>query len=344
MDVYYHESCPDGSASAFICAAALHELGVKPKFWSLQYGSELMSKLEPRPGQLFVDITPPKERWEEWKSVSPIVLDHHETVKHVTEGLGGVYATNERHSGAQIAFEEVFLATNIQDPMLLTAWGNLANLSMVRDTWKKDSPLWREGCAIAMAMLFEGSRGLVERAQKLGANALNAEEFQKLLDIGHKVLNSNDRRVEKVAEGAHHETYSFDREYKVSYFNCTEKILSDVANHLINNGGNISIGYFYLFEDGATRAVVSIRTDGSVSAKAIAEALGGGGHERAAGFRLSEGDLISPYKIYSIVSETMVKIITKMTDSAVKNDIQTKTRICHMNATDSKSVLLLMKG
>lgn len=317
--VYYHESCPDGSAAAFICAAAFHELGTKPQFWSLQYGTDLMTKLEPRPGQLFVDITPPKERWEEWKAVSPIVLDHHETVKHVTEGLDGVYATNEKHSGAQLAFEEVFLATDANDPLLLTAWGNLAHLAMIRDTWKKDSPLWRDACAMAMALLFEGSRSLVERSQANGPNALNVEEFKKLSELGHKLLGNNDRRIEKIAEGAYREVLSFDREYKISYFNCTEKILSDVANHLINNGGNISVGYFYLFEDGHNRTVVSIRTDGSVSAKEIAESLGGGGHERAAGFRLPEGDQASPYKIYSTVTEAILKIVLKNAETKPKD-------------------------
>lgn|SRR5512135_992130 len=313
-DVYYHESCPDGSAAAFICAAAFKALGTTPKFWSLQYNTELMDRLEPRPGQLFVDITPPKERWQEWKPVEPIVLDHHDSAKHVTEGLGGVYATNEKHSGAKLAFEEVFLATNVQDLVLLTAWGNLAELAMVRDTWKKDSPLWRDACALAMAMLFEGSVGLVEKAQAQGPNAINPDGqlfLNYLLDIGRKIVGSNERRMEKIAGSAYRETYSFDREYKAAYFNCTEKIISDVANYLIGGGCNIAVGYFYLFEDGKTRLQVSVRTDGSLSAKKISEALGGGGHDRASGFRLPDGDNTPPYKLYAIVSETIVKILAE---------------------------------
>jgi hypothetical protein len=308
-DVYFHEACPDGSASAFICAAAFHALHTKPKFWSLQYGTELMNKLEPRPGQLFVDITPPKDRWEEWKAVKPIVLDHHATVKDVTEGLDGVYATNEKHSGAMLAFEEVFMAAGISDPTIVDGWQNLAQLAMIRDTWKKDSPQWRNACAMAMAMLFEGSRTLVESAQRDGVEALLPDDFKRLMNVGHKLVGDNERRMEKVAGSAYRETYSFDKEYKAAYFNCTEKIISDVANYLIDGGCNIAVGYFYLFEDGSTRMVASIRTDGSLSAKKIAEAHGGGGHDRAAGFRLSNGDTTPPYRLYAVVSETIVNLL-----------------------------------
>jgi oligoribonuclease NrnB/cAMP/cGMP phosphodiesterase (DHH superfamily) len=313
-DVYFHENCPDGSAAALICAAAFKAAGTRPKFRSLQYDTELMNKLEPRPGQLFVDITPPKARWGEWENVQPIVLDHHETAKVVTEGLGGVYATNEKHSGAMLALEEVFdpLVAGF-DESLRTAWKNLAQLAMIRDTWKKESPLWRDACALAMALLFDGSKCLIEKAQEHGPNILlpGGHLFlDQYLGLGHKLLENNDRRVEKLAKSAYRETYSFDKEYEAAYFNCTEKIVSDVANFLIDNGCNLAVGYFFLFEDGANRCQVSLRTDGTLSARRIAERFpNGGGHERAAGFRLHEGDQMSPHKIYSVVSTTIVEML-----------------------------------
>ncbi len=308
-DVYFHESCPDGTAAALICAAAFQSIGMRPRFYPLQYNTDLMRKLEPRTGQLFVDITPPKERWEEWKQVQPIVLDHHETVEVVTKGLDGVYETNDAHSGAKIAYEQVFqvLVPEGDDP-ILRDWRGLSELAMIRDTWKKTHSAWRDACALAMALLFEGSRGLVDKAQEKGIQAL---DLTHLLTLGTKLVESNDRRVKKLAESAYRETYNFDREYKAAYFNCTEKIVSDVANFMIDNGCNIAVGYFYLFEDGATRCQVSLRTDGTLSARKIAERFpGGGGHERAAGFRLPEGDQTSPYKLYSVVSETIVEMLT----------------------------------
>jgi hypothetical protein len=328
--VYFHESCPDGSAAALICAAAFRALGTKPKFWSLQYNTELMDKLEPRPGQLFVDITPPKSRWEEWKGVSPIVLDHHETAQVVTEGLGGVYATNEKHSGAMLALEQVFLPVVLQhvsdddrardfaladlDESRLLAWKNLAQLAMIRDTWKKDSPLWRDASALAMALLFEGSKGLIEQAQEHGPSVIQPKGhlfLDQYLVLGHKLLESNDRRIEKLAKSAvRHDLTIDDKTYRASFFNCTEKIVSDVANYTIDvNGCNISVGYFYLFEDGGVRCQVSVRTDGTLSARKIAEQFpGGGGHEKAAGFRIFEGELVSPQLLCKIVAETIGKV------------------------------------
>ena len=308
-DVFYHASCPDGTASAFICAAAFRHSGLTPKFHSLQYGTEFMSKLEPRIGQLFVDITPPKERWEEWKLVNPIVLDHHETVKNVTEGLDGVYATNEAHSGAQLAYEEVmFPITKDMDLgyigsvpyKTMEAWKELANRSMIRDTWKKDSLLWNEACSIAMSMLFKGSKGLIAKAQEFGLEAFRHEDLENFYEIGEQVVGNDKRRVETLSGGAEKRLSLASKQYKMSFFNCTEKIVSDTANSLINQGDNISVGYFYLYEDGALRISVSIRTDGTISAKKIAESLGGGGHERAAGFRMNGN--CSPNEICDVIS------------------------------------------
>jgi len=307
-DIYFHASCPDGTSAAFICAAAFKEINLTPEFHSLQYGTEKMSKLEPKPGQLFVDITPSKERWEEWKVVNPIVLDHHETVQYVTEGLGGVYATNEAHSGAQLALEEVMLpiidfmpVMTQSDEDALENWKELADRSMIRDTWKKDHPNWDAACQIAMSMLFMGSKGLIAKAQEYGLHALERVDIEHLYEIGAQVVANDKRRIETLSKGAEFKGREEGFELpKISFFNCTEKIISDTANSLItNNECNVSVGYFYLFEDGALRLQVSIRTDGSISARKIAESLGGGGHERAAGFRMSGGT--SPKELYDII-------------------------------------------
>ncbi len=319
-DVFFHESCPDGTASAVICAFAFHALEMKPKFHSLQYGTNFMARLEPRPGQLFVDITPPKDRWEDWKSVSPLVLDHHETVKHVTEGLDGVYATNDAHSGARIAFEQVFLPVHRSvlggafSPPQYSQCEKLSYLAMIRDTWKKDHADWRPASAVAHALLFEGAKGLVEKGLAHGVSSL---DMDYLLNIGHKILESNDRRIEKVSKSAFLQQFTVHGQtFNCSFFNSTEKLISEICNHIIDNGGDVSIGYFYLTEEGFTRVSVSVRTNGRVSARKVAEEFPpGGGHERAAGFRMDDGDKVSPRDIRNTVFGAIEKVLQKPTDT-----------------------------
>jgi len=290
-EVFYHESCPDGTASAMICRVAL---GPDVEFHSIQYGTEFMKKIEPREGQLFVDITPPISRWEEWKNFSPIVLDHHETSRHVTEGLGGVYGLNETHSGAMLAFDcvlsVVFNNPTTSRPLdILLEWKEFAELAMIRDTWKKDNPKWRDACAQAMALQFHGSKKLI--------NLVGTDDFAfgDLKFLGASLLEQAERKTKLVAKTAYMKSIQTKKgELKVSFFNCTEKIISDVANLLLEEGSDISIGYFHIFEDGLLKIQVSIRTHEKVAANVIAKYYGGGGHERAAGFSLKLNEAPTP--------------------------------------------------
>lgn len=318
-DVFTHQTCPDGTASAVICAEAFRLLGTSPRFHTLQYGTDFMEKLEPRSGQLFVDITPPAARWREWEPFSPIVLDHHETVRHVTEGLGGVYATNERHSGAMLAFENVLTpamrealgpasdqasdgvpsACLTEAVLSVTRWHFFAELAMVRDTWKKDSPLWDAACAQAEALNLYGHRTLVDSAMSGGFSA------EALDSVGRLLLERARWKSERSADQARWGSVRGpDGELRFAVFNCTDKLTSDVANALIERGADFAAGYFYVCEDGSDVTCVSLRSRAGVSARAMAEVHGGGGHDRAAGFRLPE---VSPSALMEVLKSALVR-------------------------------------
>lgn len=308
--VYYHASCPDGTASAIICAKAFKLIGHEADFQSLQHDSDEMKALLPEEGQLFIDITPPKDRWECWRSVNPIVLDHHETVQHVTEGLGGVYATNEKHSGAMLAYEQVYLPCFSQclhrgidgyseeaDEM-----EEFAKLCMIRDTWKNRNPLWKDAHALALALKFHGSRNLLKKVTE------KTFSLKELLELGQMLLEQHERKVELTAEKsffAEHEVNG--QSYKFALFNTTEAISSDVGNALLAQGVDVAVGYFYTLGDGAIQTVVSLRTNERVSACRVCEINGGGGHARAAGFRLKEGFHLSPSDILGEILTSLVQ-------------------------------------
>jgi len=298
-DVFFHASCPDGTAAAMIVADTFAGMEWAAEFHSVQYDTDFHNKLQPGPGQLFVDITPPLKRWEEWRGFDPIVLDHHETSMPAVEGLGGVYATNESHSGAKLAYE------NVAVPLMggTDEWRRFAEVAMIRDTWKKDHPLWKEACAQAYALSTFGSEKLIEQVKQ------GTFRHALLKDLGDVLFSANDRKAKLVASGAVHDHFSAPGgEYKMAVFNCTEKILSDAANELLDRGADVAVGFFFLHEDGVTKAAVSIRTAGRVSARKIAEHNGGGGHDRAAGFTIAQAGAVSPLAIAAVIRGSVVAV------------------------------------
>ena len=320
--VYYHASCPDGTASAMLIAAAFRLIGHKAEFKPLQYGTAEMDDLVPYKGQMFVDITPPRDKWEDWKEFEPIVLDHHESSKAVTEGLGGIYGTNDKYSGAMLAHEFVFLpcvdfwmsamaaftkvaAGGCEHSVehlrpQFNKWRDFATLAMVRDTWKSKHELWGRAHALQLATSFEGSKNLIEKAQ------LGEFDFDTTMSLGEKLKEKHDKKVELIAQGAHWVDFAHgDSILKLASFNTTEKIISDVGNYLLENGADVAVGYFYMREDEAFQAVVSLRTNEKISASRVCESLGGGGHARAAGFRIKTALISSPGSIEDVVIRTI---------------------------------------
>lgn len=309
--VFYHQSCPDGTASAMICYDAFRLLHAKnpeliPELKSVQYHTDFFeNKLEPRPGQLFVDITPPRAKWEQWKDVDVIVLDHHESVKEVTEGLSGVYATNDAHSGARLTFEQVlvpitdFLCLDL-DPErdshnvirsdcnhALERWDRFSHVAMIRDTWKDKDPDFEAATVQAYGLMTLGAKDVLDQMK---AGKLDTDLITRM---GEKDLG----KAKFMAESARRYVLpcpKLGRDMNVDFYNCTEKkYISDGCHHLLNNmGSDFAVSYFYKTENGKTQAVVSLRTKDPI-ASTIAKKLGGGGHDKAAGFGLYPGEAVS---------------------------------------------------
>lgn len=295
-EVYYHGSCPDGTSSAMICMEAFLRLGKIPNFHSVQYGTEKFEKMVAEKGQLFVDITPPKDRWTEWVGLSPIVLDHHISSSHITIGLNGVYGTNDENSGAVLAYENIlsrFLAESEKK-----TWKEFANLCMIRDTWKKESELWNDSCAMASSLKTIGGNDI------LSDMIYGVEpDFEKLLEFG-KIIEKKDKRTASAAADSAFR-YSFllkDKKINVSIVNHSGGLISDIADVMMSNGADISIGWFYIF-DKNDKTVVSIRTNELLNASEIASAFGGGGHKNAAGFQIDKS--VSVHELCSYLEKVI---------------------------------------
>jgi hypothetical protein len=299
-NIYVHGSCPDGTASARICEQAFRMLRKDPQIHSVQYGSELRA-IQPQSNQLFVDITPSQDRWEEWKSVNPVVLDHHESVKHIVEGLDGVFGGSDE-SGASLAFEHIMkpiYESRSLDPVYLTDWQVFSHLSMIRDTWKKNDPLWSDAAALAQALLFYGFRRVIDHDL----------DMTELMRIGKIALDNTCRKAEQTAHGASiSDVLIRGKTVKIGTFNCTDKVLAEAADILIDNGCNLVVGYFFTY-NGTQKCIMSLRSDGSINVADLAKIRGGGGHARAASFTVKDGGNISPERILACVIDTFKIVI-----------------------------------
>jgi hypothetical protein len=306
--VVSHLSCPDGKGAAMVAAWALAKAGAEFEVEFVQYGHREFEQMEARDGDLFVDITPPVARWEEWKGKDVTVLDHHPTVQHVVEGLGGTFGGLEE-SGASLAFEhvaKVLVPDGVSDhwrggnwDQPLTVWGEMARLCAVRDTWRRKDADWRNACALAEYLMFHSSIDLVKAARE------DTVDFQEMMGLGKKLAKRSYTTARLVASGAMLEYLPGvpgGRDLLVGVFNCTDNSISDAASMLTDAGVDLAVGFFVHVQDGAPAGVVSLRSQGAVTVNVLAKSMGGGGHAAAAGFRIP-GNSISIRHVMDTVKD-----------------------------------------
>lgn len=304
--ILYHQSCPDGTASAMICFAAFNALSMAPEFKAVQYNTDELKRMEPLPGQLFVDITPPRDGWEKWKGTDVIVLDHHATSEHITKGLGGVYGENDKYSGARLAYEHVMLpvASRVEwntNGKSVEFWNDFSKLAMVRDTWKDEHPAWDNACVQAYGLMALGSH---EMLAQLRENRFDEGLITRLgeRDLGRaKFVASKAARYEVPCK-------KLGRPAVISIINCTEnRLISDACHDLLKSGTDVAVSYFMTFQDNSVEMIVSLRTKEPWAGK-MAELMGGGGHAKASGFKVVSAGSISINFLSSIIKDCLDKL------------------------------------
>ena len=272
-----HANCPDGIASALV----LHDVLPEAEIIFAQYETPKLDQLEARPGMLFCDFSPPKDRIAEFIHAKSIVLDHHRTAKAVVEAFGsrGVFADEVRDngvSGAVLAFREVWAAFRQDAPGHQAAasfWRELARLAGVRDTWQRSSPDWTDACAQAEALRFWPWERLHEA---------DVDRLMSMLEIGAVLLEKQAEAVDKIVGEAFRFVSSGG--LRVAVFNSTS-LTSDAAEK-IGAEADLVMGFHYQVDSAGARIVWSCRSRGDFDVAAFAKQYGGGGHTRAAGFTM----------------------------------------------------------
>lgn len=289
-----HENCPDGIASAMI----LHDVFPNAKLTFAQYGSKEQLELPAEPGMLFCDFSPALDRAREFLDAGAIVLDHHKTAKPIVDlfveaGLGsfGDEVADPGVCGAVLAMRDVwFEITSANNAALAEAESPnapyppgvnrdirhikpFAELAGVRDTWQKNDPRWVEACQQAEALRFWPIEKLLSTPP---------EKWAALMEIGPILYERGLSYAKKCAEGAFWFTTQKGR--KVAVFEGL-KPSSDAAE-LLGASADLVIGYSVQLDDSKAPVMIfSTRSKGDFNCSALAQAYGGGGHTKAAGFR-----------------------------------------------------------
>lgn len=262
-----HKDCPDGMASAMLC----HEAVPHAQVVFVQYGEPEREELPAEEGLLFVDMTPPEARVDEFVEAGAWVLDHHRGAKDLVARFGprGIFADEEEEpgiAGANLAYRHVHGAGTVKEL-------DFALLAGIRDTWQKDDPWWPRACAQAAALTFFSA----ERWLGVPRCWLTPEEWE----IGYRLMEQRAEKVERVVEESACHWMRSDG-VRCAVFPDTGRLTSDVAERL-REGWRVQLVAGFSFNRPGVMSV-SLRSDGTVDVAELAKKYGGGGHTKAAGF------------------------------------------------------------
>ncbi|MHC4618542.1 MAG: DHHA1 domain-containing protein [Planctomycetota bacterium] len=249
----------DGIIGALVCKEAL---GVD-RIELVQYG-EGLDNVHLEEGVLFVDISPPDGRVEEFLEAGAIVLDHHESRRDIVAkfGLRGVFG-EDGECGATLVYDHVWSA--VRDPSFKVDW--LCELIAVWDTWKRQSPMWHRACCLNEIVLHKG----------LEFSIYDSREAQ--IEQGHLLFAAAQKRILATAENAKLELWGY---IPVAWVPCDNASVSLVADQLIETKGVAMVVCLRIAPDGSV--VCSLRGNGNVDVGTIAKHHGGGGRQNTAGY------------------------------------------------------------
>lgn len=289
-----HRNCPDGIASALICAAALPHAKVSfVMYGEEEYELHALPKDFIRDGdpygtsgevQLWVDIVPPAKRAQAFAETERcIVLDHHKGAKDIVALFGerGRFADETVDigiSGALLAYEHVYGRSFRDNPPGIR---DFARLTGIRDTWQTQSPDWDRACAQAEYLTLMGF-------DALACDPRSVWNYNERFTVGAALVRKTRDAARDMARSAYHAgPFAF----------ANTRYSSDFAEALrdMSDPSQVAVGFSYVGQpDGTMQIVYSLRTigDGSFDVARLSKYAGGGGHTKAAGFSLREPNAV----------------------------------------------------
>lgn len=266
--VAYHASCADGFAAATV---AWLNLRSQAQYVAVQYNQplpEAVTQGQPEKALLFVDFCPLPEELEDLKGVwgDVLVIDHHKGHEWVKAANPDKCIFDLNRSGAVLTHQ--WFAPHQEVPEFLRYIED-------RDLWK-----WE----------LENSRSLSAAVQQhvhsfevWSSLLLNFSRIKsRLVSQGKTVLAAQKTVFERTAKTAKRVMIG---DTPVRAVNCTAYI-SETCEHILRlySDVDIALGFFLIDAD---QVVLSFRSREGVECMPLAKSLGGGGHPRAAGAKIS---------------------------------------------------------
>ena len=280
--VLYHQvkpgtDCPDGIASAWVVSTAItcHEIT------GCVYQSEPPS-VEGCDRIIIVDFSFPAAILEKWAAnAEVIIIDHHKTALNDLAGLSDrvLQEFDLNECGATLAWKHFF--PNEPIPVFLKYVKD-------RDLWDFDL-LYSEEIHEAVSNLKYQS-GTFDRIERTFAifdmlEPLSEFSLQMILaPIGEKLLAPKRNRIKELAETAQIKTLQGYEILTCEISEAESRLISDLCSYLYKN--NPQYPFVVAWYEGITGINLSFRSDkkgSNFDVSAIAQNLGGGGLQNAAG-------------------------------------------------------------
>lgn len=264
--IIYHDQCRDGFGAAY---AAWRKFGDRASYIARKTQDPVPEGLTNKEIYI-VDYSYKKPELEALReaNTSVVVIDHHKTAEEaVTAFPENVF--DLEHSGAVLAWQ--YFHPDKPVPELL-------NYIEDHDLWRFALPHTRE----FGAALGEYDQDF-ETWQKLDENLDDHDDFTKFISMGATIARYEERLIETILRFREKIEFEGKEIYTVN----AERVFRSILGHKLAtlNGmeGGVEMSIVYYRYDGMVHA--SLRSNGDVDVREIAEKYGGGGHKNAASMR-----------------------------------------------------------
>lgn len=281
--VFYHGKCTDGACAAWSALRYFEDSDVAALYYPLLHEAggnfkTFSSDIERFDGTdtiYFLDICPSFDTLVALSQVARkvIVLDHH---KSALDGLEGKVLPKNVHvtldmekSGAMLSFEHFFGGDPVPD---------VVRYVQDRDLWKHVLPNTKEISA------FIQSKSPTPQC----FDEISRMTTLSMVECGRVLIDARNNRIAEMSTQARRGRLPGFATGTAVTVNVGFFDASDTLNHLLSSiGGDVAIGYCRL-ADGNWKYSCRSNDASQISAKEFSEYWGGGGHDHAAGFVLSD--------------------------------------------------------